>query len=105
MSKVQRQFTASELAHVPLPSELAAASQASDEGDPTEEAIASNFYSPRVRPTHTLFSRVGEVFQQHRGSSHGVRQLAPSSSLKHLMLVGEKAARSPDVPRWDLPER
>ena len=35
----------------------------------------------------------------------GVRQLAPSSSLKHLMLVGEKAARSPDVPRWDLPER
>jgi len=34
----------------------------------------------------------------------GVRQLAPNSSLKHLMLVGEKAARSPDVPRWDLPE-
>jgi hypothetical protein len=26
-----------------------------------------------------------------------------SASLKHLMLVGEKAARSPDVPRWDLP--
>ena len=62
-----------ELSHVPLPSELAAASQVSDELDPTEEAVASHFYSPRARPTNTLFSRVSDVIQQ---PPSGVRQLA-----------------------------
>ena len=46
-------------------------------------------------------SRVEDVDYDPDAEETDGAQMATSSSLKHLMLVGEKAARSPDVPRWE----